>query len=117
VTRDVTLSSVHYDADGTDETNPNGEWIVITNDGSRRIDLRDWRLLAGGKRLLFHASRTLRPGEVLTVKMGSGRNASGEVYWGLGGGVLPNLPTGGEVRLVTPYLNVKACQAWGKRSC
>lgn len=98
----LVISSVKYDADGDDSVNPNGEWIKIRNDGSKPVDLRDWRVKYKiGTFYDFHDSLILDGGDTVRIRMGTGTDTSATVYWGLSSGLLSN--SSGDLYLQTPH--------------
>ncbi|MFN3255099.1 MAG: lamin tail domain-containing protein [Ilumatobacter sp.] len=109
------ITHVNYDAPGDDRVNPNGEFVVITNESAAVIDFQDWMIDLPRFQLTSIASRELSPGESLTVFMGSGVNTRTSMYLGQTGGVLSN--SNHIVVLYTPERTVASCDARGASVC
>jgi endonuclease YncB( thermonuclease family) len=74
---------VNFDADGDDEENLNGEWVKITNNSGRSVDLSGWFLRDSALNFFtFPDSTTISDGATITVYGGSGTNTSNTFYWG-----------------------------------
>jgi hypothetical protein len=80
----VSIAAVRYDPPGRDtRANRNGEWLRLTNTGTRAVPLTGYLLRDGdGRSYRFPATR-LRPGRSLTVFTGPGRDTARARYWGL----------------------------------
>ena len=109
------IQSVQYDAPGSDGSNPNGEFVVVVNEGTVPVDLRDWSLETSPHVFDFYLSSTLDPGDTYTVFIGPGSTTTSVGHWGFSSGVLNN--TGDSVRLITPHGDVAECERWGSGSC
>ena len=76
------LAAVHADAAGDEDANLNDEYVILGNAGDRALDLSGWTVTdEAGHRYAFAQGATLRPGETLTLRTGSGRDGGGEYYW------------------------------------
>lgn len=111
----VDIDSVQWDAAGDDSANPNGEWVVIANNGATPVDLRDWTVVTPPYVFDFSSSYVIQPGATVTVRMGSGTRSGSTFYWGFSTGVLGN--TGDLVQLWTPANDLADCSSWGSSSC
>ena len=109
------IVAVNYDAPGDDNTNPNGEYVVIRNNGPATIDFQDWMLDLPRFQITSVASRPLAPGETMTIFMGSGTNTRTTMYLGKSGGVLSN--SNHIAVLYTPDRTVASCDARGTSVC
>ena len=109
------IVNVNYDAPGDDNTNPNGEFVVIRNNGPATIDFQDWMLDLPRFQITSIASRPLAPGDTLTIYMGSGSNTRTSMYLGESGGVLSN--SNHIAVLYTPDRTVASCDAGGTSEC
>ena len=78
----VVISYVHYDAEGNDWYNLNGEYVVIWNKGTTDVSLTSWRLRDKAYHQYTFPSFTLRAGQKVTVHTGSGTNTGSKLYWG-----------------------------------
>lgn len=108
---DLVLSEVNYDADGIDATNPNGEWIVVTNNGSKPADLRDWRIQYKTATFYdFHESLVVPAGGEIKLAIGAGSSTTSVVHWGHNSGILSN--SGGYVTLLSPHRETVSTFDW-----
>ena len=81
----IKINGIHYDAPGPDHENPNGEWIVIENEGLDTIDLSGFSIKDAANHIYTFPSTNLEPGTELKLYSGQGRDAGGTLYWGLSG--------------------------------
>lgn len=74
---------VHADAPGDDNTNLNGEWVAIHNDGAGDIDLGGWTLKdeSASHRYVFDAATTVPAGGTIRLYTGCGQDTATERYW------------------------------------
>lgn len=111
----LAIQTVQYDAPGSDSTNPNGEFVVIVNQGTVPVNLRDWSVESSPHVFDFDMSSTLDPGETYVIYVGQGSTTTTVGHWGFSYGVLNN--AGDVVRLVTPHGDAADCVSWGSGSC
>ena len=79
----LAIDSINYDADGDDNENPNGEFVVFLNQADQRLNLTDYRVHdEAGKEYVFPDGVTLAPGESVVLRSGSGTDGEGTLYWG-----------------------------------
>lgn len=81
---DVSVSlTVQPDAPGDDNTNLNGEWVDVRNDGDERLDLSGWRIKdeSASHRYTFPGGTTVAPGASLRLHTGCGEDTATERYW------------------------------------
>ena len=98
----LAITAVNYDVPGSDDANPNGEWIEITNTGSSTAQLRDWRLQYQiGTFYDFADTATLAAGQTLRLHVGIGVDTATALFWGFDRALLSN--TAGNLILQTPY--------------
>jgi endonuclease YncB( thermonuclease family)/P pilus assembly chaperone PapD len=93
------LVTANYNASGDDATNPNGEWVNITNISSAVIDLQGYLLESWPYSYEFDANSKINPGERMRVYIGSGNSARLKKYWGKSKGILDN--NGDTVKVTT----------------
>jgi endonuclease YncB( thermonuclease family) len=88
----------NWDAPGNDRRNPNGEWVKIRNlDAVNPVALGGWWVRDSGlRRYTFPEGTTVPPASVLTVHVGEGVDAPGELFWNLTRGVFDNAPHNGK---------------------
>src|SRR3954454_12954764 len=80
---------VNWDADHDDEQNLNGEWVRISNAGTRPLPLAHWWIRDSWLNYSAHripgyafpASATVPAGGALTVHVGCGTNPASDLYW------------------------------------
>ena len=75
---------------GTDATNPNGEWIDITNTSTGSVDLFEYVLANDSHRYDFPEGTSIAAGQSLRVYVGSGNDTGSVKYWGQSHGILNN---------------------------
>ncbi len=108
---DVVVSQVNFDAVGFDSTNPNGEWVTFTNNETKSVNLRDWRIQYNAG-TFYDVDRNLviPAGGSLTLFIGQGTDTTDELYWGFSSGILSN--SGGTVALLSPYREAVSSFDW-----
>jgi endonuclease YncB( thermonuclease family) len=105
------ISAVNQDAPGSDATNPNGEWIEITNVKSSAADLQDWRIQYQTATFFdFDDSLIVGAGQTIRIYMGTGTNTATEIYWGNTSGILSN--TAGTLELQTQQREIADTFTW-----
>lgn len=79
----VRILHLEPDAPGRDDTNPNGEFIQIVNEGDA-IDMTGWSIRdeSSVHRFRFPSGYVLGAGASLTVRSGPGVDTAGTLYWG-----------------------------------
>jgi len=82
----LVIVEVFENAPGDDRENPNGEYVVIENQGSEEVDLKDWGIRDESTRHRYtFPSLILGPGEQLRLRTGCGdqdlRSEPIEAYW------------------------------------
>jgi micrococcal nuclease len=81
----VVVADLHPDAEGDDGENLGDEYVVLRNAGDSPVDLAGWTVSdEAGRSYTFPDGATLEPGATLTLHTGSGTDAGGRYYWGLG---------------------------------
>lgn len=78
----VRIWVIEPDAPGRDDTNPNGEFVAITNEGDD-IDLTGWMLRdeSSVHRYTFPDGFVLERGSIITVRSGCGTDQPPDLYW------------------------------------
>jgi len=109
----VTLAivTIHADAAGNDNDNPNDEYVVLKNTGSSPIDLSGWTISdEAGHTFEFPQGFVLGSGDTVTIRTGSGTNTDATLYWGSssaiwnnGGDTIVVRDGNGDVVLVREY--------------
>ena len=107
----IVIDDVQYNAPSDDDTNPNGEFIIVRNAGAETVDLTDWRIKDDGFDYQFTAGETLAAGEQLRIFIGAGTDGGSDRYWGNASGILNN--DGGLLSLRTPLSQEVDSYAWG----
>ena len=88
---DVRIWAIEPDAPGRDDRNPNGEFVVLTNEGPA-ANLTGWVLRdeSSAHRYQFPDGFVLATGEIITVRSGCGADARPDIYWCADGTVWTN---------------------------
>ncbi|WP_436936530.1 lamin tail domain-containing protein [Halovenus marina] len=96
---ELSIETIHADAEGDDRENLNDEYIVFANTGDESLALGGWTVEdEAGKIYTFPAGFTLEPGATVTVRTGTGTDTDTDLYWGAGSPVWNN---GGDTVIVT----------------
>jgi endonuclease YncB( thermonuclease family) len=101
------IRDVVFDAPGPDDIDPNGEYVVLGNDGEP-ADLTGWRIRdeSSTHRFTFPEGFSLGRGETVVIRSGCGGDTPGELHWCADGPVWSN---GGDMALLLdPAGNVVA---------
>ncbi|MDX1495874.1 MAG: lamin tail domain-containing protein [Longimicrobiales bacterium] len=76
---------VRADAPGRDESNLNGEWVMVSNNGTVPLDVSRWRLCnALAACYTLPDSTAIAPGGDLRIRTGAGRDNLRELHMGRG---------------------------------
>lgn len=73
--------NVTFDAPGSDLTNMNGEFVVITNNGNSAIDMTGWSIKDEATHIYKFENAELKPHEDLTLYTGAGQDSELSLYW------------------------------------
>ncbi|WP_037572455.1 lamin tail domain-containing protein [Phaeacidiphilus oryzae] len=82
----IHFSEIYYNSPGTDRggnTSLNGEWVQITNGGSRAASLTGWTVRDAANHVYTFGRYTLGAHASVRVHTGSGGNTAANRYWGL----------------------------------
>ncbi len=95
---DIALT-VSWDAPGTDQTNLNGEFVVVRNRGAVAVDLSGWLLRDTSLTSWYHFEQgtVLVPGDFRVVHVGSGTTGvpgAKDLYMGATEPLFPNIEKG-----------------------
>lgn len=82
---EIAIQDLHYDAEGPDHENPNGEWISLVNNGAEVVPLEGFTLKDEGNHIYTFSAVQLAPGQVIRIHSGQGRDSAEALYWGLSG--------------------------------
>ncbi|RLJ06571.1 MAG: hypothetical protein DRP12_03830 [Candidatus Aenigmatarchaeota archaeon] len=77
----IFILDFHWNAEGDDCKNPNGEWVVFGNLCPFPCNLTGWEVSDEANHRFIFPAATLQPGENLTLFSGSGENKAGKLYW------------------------------------
>ena len=82
----IAISELQFDAQGRDDENPNGEWIVLVNEATEPVDLGGWMIRDESTRHRYQfAELTLAPGQRVRLRSGCGTDLFDadpiELYW------------------------------------
>ncbi len=82
---------VHWDANGDDSLNVNGEWVRVLNSSSTNLSVAGWQLRTGGQdSFTFPSTAVVPAGGLLTLRVGKGTSTSTTFYWGGTAAKFPN---------------------------
>jgi micrococcal nuclease len=88
---DIIIKDIHADAEGNDNQNLNGEYVIFENTGDEAVDLTGWTVSDEAiHEYAFPAGFKLRPGESVTLYTGDGTDTNNELYWREDGAVWNN---------------------------
>ena len=95
--QDLPLSLVvNWDADGNDESNLNGEWAELRNDGARPLSLKGWRFRDSALRSYsFPAGAAIPAHGTVRLEMGCGSSGGATFHWCQKASVFENHGDGG----------------------
>lgn len=95
----LSISEIHADASGNENTNLNDEYVVFTNTGSETLDLAGWTVSdAAGHTYTFPDGASLAPNASVTLHTGGGEDTTSDRYWGASSAIWNN---GGDTVTVT----------------
>lgn len=84
--KSLVIESVHYDAEGDDNANLSGEWVILR--ANQQIALKGWTLAdeVGDRGVASHVFRfpddfSVQAGQRVTIFTGCGTNSSSMLYW------------------------------------
>lgn len=82
----VVIESIHYDAEGDDNTNLNGEWVILR--ANQQVAMKGWTLAdeVGDRGVASHVLRlpddfSLGAGQRITIFTGCGTSSGSMLYW------------------------------------
>lgn len=80
----IPLKIVHIEADapGSDNANPNGEWVEIANQGSQAIQMKGFTLKDEANHIYTFRNFTLAAGSSFRLYSGQGQDSQSALYWG-----------------------------------
>jgi micrococcal nuclease len=78
----ITVSQFNYDAEGNDNDNLNGEYIIFKNEGNSSLNLLNWMLLDESNNDYVFKNFILGNGSSFTFYTGQGTDSETKVYWG-----------------------------------
>jgi len=107
--------TVNADAVGHEDTNPNGEWINITNRSAESFNLHGYLIRNAAKDYEFPTNSRIDPGERLRLYVGPGNDSRLTKHWGRSEGILGNDTD--EVEIVTFDEIVVAAFSWPCDPC
>lgn len=91
VERGLVVATIRADAEGDDNQNRNGEYVVLRNADDQPLNLTGWTVAdAAGHVYRFPAGFELGPGERVTIYSGAGTDTATELYWNADGAIWNN---------------------------
>ena len=84
---DVALKIVQIQADapGSDKENPNGEWIEITNQSGKAVQMEGYTLKDEANHIYTFGNFRLKSGASFRLHTGQGQDSAKKLYWGFSG--------------------------------
>lgn len=76
----IVIMDAHYNAEGDDNENLNGEYFTIRNQGSTPADLTSWEVRDSDGFVFVLPAVTLQPGSALTLFTGTGESTGDSVF-------------------------------------
>ncbi len=77
----LSISELHYDAEGSDGDNLNDEYVVFENPGNATLDLTDWMVLDTANNMYVFPTFSLANDTSVSLYTGSGTDTDENVYW------------------------------------
>ncbi len=74
---------IQADAPGSDNENPNGEWLEIANQGSQPVKMRGFSLKDQANHIYTFGDFTAAPGASFKLYSGQGQDSETALYWGM----------------------------------
>jgi hypothetical protein len=71
-----------FDPPGSDDADPNQEWVCLTNHAPRGIDMERWYVINDDSLRYTLPSFTLAAGASVRLRSGPGNNTQTDLYWG-----------------------------------
>jgi micrococcal nuclease len=79
------IVDIQADAPGSDQDNPNGEWVEVANRGGTPVQMAGYTLKDEANHIYTFGNFTLQPGQAFKLYSGQGQDSDRELYWGLVG--------------------------------
>jgi micrococcal nuclease len=76
------IIQIQADAPGSDNENPNGEWIEIANQGNTPVAMQGFTLKDEANHIYTFGDFTVEPGAAFRLYSGQGQNSANALYWG-----------------------------------
>lgn len=77
------ITHIQANAPGEDNANPNGEWIEITNQGKKAVNLQDYTLKDSANNMYTFGKFSLGAGAKVRLYSGQGKDSATALYWGM----------------------------------
>jgi hypothetical protein len=66
---------------------PQGEWVKVTNKGTKNINMKGWKIVEKGHKYTYvFPSYTLKAKSTVILYTGKGKNTATALYWGRSAG-------------------------------
>jgi len=78
---ELSIATIHADAEGDDRDNLNDEYIILENSGGEPLELSGWKVSDEAGQTYTFPDYTLDPGETVTLRTGSGTDTDTDLYW------------------------------------
>jgi len=77
----IVVEEFHWDAEGNDCENPNGEWVTLGNICPFDCELTRWSVKDSGTNIYRFSNLRLGPNESLKLLSGPGEDTSSQLHW------------------------------------
>ncbi len=77
------IIQIQADAPGSDNQNPNGEWIEFANQGQAPLPMQGFSLKDEAYHIYTFGNFTVAPGAAFRLYSGQGQDSATALYWGL----------------------------------
>ncbi len=81
----LTISHINANAPGSDNENPNGEWVEITNQGNAAVAMQGYTLKDEANHIYTFDDFTLASNSAVRLFSGAGQDTPTQLYWGYSG--------------------------------
>jgi hypothetical protein len=88
------LVEFKYDAEGNDNYNPNGEYVILKNISGKTLNLKNWRITDNDPHSFTLPEVEVKKNKKITIYTGEGTNVTTgsptKIYWGNSWGLWNN---------------------------
>jgi hypothetical protein len=78
----VRIGTIHYDAQGIDNTNLNDEWVLLQNNCAEAVSMQNWFLKdSSSSNIYTFKNSTISAQQTLKIHSGCGQDTLTDLYW------------------------------------